>query len=130
VPWTPLSRPLAECRVALAGSGGVHLQGQQAFHFSDDTSIREIPADSDSGDLLVSHFGYPVGDARKDPNCVFPLERLRELADQGVIAGVAPTAFTFMGGIYSHRRVAEELIPALLDGLRSQEVDLFLLVPA
>ncbi len=130
VPWTPLEKPLSECRVGLASSGGIYCQGQNPFHFKDDTSIRVVPADTPGERLLVSHFGYPTGEAEKDANCVFPLDRLRELADEGTIAEVAPRAVTFMGGIYSHRRVREELIPALLEQIRTQDIDLFYLVPA
>jgi len=66
----------------------------------------------------------------EDPNCVFPLERLREMAGDGTIGEVAPTALTFMGGIYSQRRVGEELIPPIIEQLRADNVDLFYLVPA
>lgn len=130
VPWTPLTKPLAECRVALASSGGVYLDGQEPFHFKDDTSMRAIPADADVARLRVAHFGYPTNDARADPNCVFPLERLRELAADGTIGELSPWAFTFMGGIYSQRRATEDLIPALVDRLKADEVDLLYLVPA
>ncbi len=34
-----------------------------------------------------------------------------------------------MGGIYSTRRVREELIPALVDRVLADEVDVVLLVP-
>ncbi|RMF25561.1 MAG: hypothetical protein D6760_00710 [Deltaproteobacteria bacterium] len=130
VPWTPLRKPLAECRVALGASGGVYVSGQEPFHFKDDTSIRTIPADIEIGALRVAHFGYPTGDAERDPNCVFPLERLRELAADGTIGELAPTAISWMGGIYSQRRVLSELAPAILAELRAQDVDLFYIVPA
>jgi len=130
VPWTPLERPLAQCRVALASSGGVYVDGQEPFGLDDDTSIRVVPADIDTSRLRVAHFGYPMGDARSDPNCVFPIDRMRELAAAGVIGSLARSALTFMGGIYSQRRVIEELVPSILDVLRADEIDLFYLVPA
>jgi D-proline reductase (dithiol) PrdB len=130
VPWTPLTKPLSQCRVALASSGGVFVEGQQPFHFEDDTSHREIPADTDMARLRVAHFGYPTGDATKDPNCVFPLERLREMEADGVIGSLSPRAFTFMGGVYSQRLVKEELIPPLLAKVKEDNVDLFYIVPA
>jgi hypothetical protein len=42
-PWTPITKPLSSMRVALIGSGGVHLDDQEPFHFHNDTSIREVP---------------------------------------------------------------------------------------
>jgi D-proline reductase (dithiol) PrdB len=130
VPWAPLRKPLAQCRVALGGSGGVYVDGQAPFHFKDDTSMRVVPAGTDIGRLRVAHFGYPTADAENDPNCVFPLERMRELAADGTIGELSPRAFTFMGGIYSQRRIAEELIPQLVEEVKEDGVDLFYIVPA
>lgn len=130
VPWNPIGKPLDECRVALASSGGVYVDGQEPFHFKDDASIRVVPAGADVSRLRVAHFGYPTADAEKDPNCVFPLERLRELAGDGTIGALCGQAITFMGGIYSQRRVAEELIPAVIAKLKQDDVDLFYIVPA
>jgi D-proline reductase (dithiol) PrdB len=98
-PWSPLPKPLAECRVLLIGSGGIYRRGQVAFHTRDDTSIRIIASDVDTAELRTAHFAYDQTDARADPNCVFPLERLRELADQGVIGGLTDEAYGFMGGV-------------------------------
>ena len=129
-PWTPLAKPPGQCRVALVASGGVHLAGQPPFHFKDDTSIRIIPTDTETSKLEIAHFGYPTTDAEQDPNCVFPLDALRELVADGTIAALAPQAVTFMGGIYSQRRVEEELVPAVVDRIKQQNVDLCYLVPA
>lgn len=130
VPWTPLAKPPADCRVALVASGGIHVNGQAPFHFKDDASIRTIPSNTPTRHLRVSHFGYPTADAEKDPNCVFPLERLREMVADGTIGELAPEAITFMGGIYSQRRVTEELIPAVVAKVKQQNVDLCYIVPA
>ncbi len=130
VPWTPLTQPLSESRVALISSGGVHHKDQLPFHFRDDTSFYKIPKNVDVRDLRISHFGYRTEDARKDPNCVFPIERLRELEAEGVIGELADPAYTFMGGIYSVRKVSQELAPRILKELKAQKVDLFYLVPA
>jgi len=130
VPWQPLAKPLSRCRVAVASSGGVHASDQPAFHFKDDTSVRILPSDIAAADLRISHFGYPTADAIADANCVFPIERLRELAEAGVIGSLADTSAGFMGGIYSQRRVHDELIPAVIEWLGREAVDLFYLVPA
>jgi D-proline reductase (dithiol) PrdB len=129
-PWTPLAKPLARCRVVLAGSGGVYRRDQRPFGLEDDTTIRTIASDTVATDLAVSHFGYPTEDAERDPNCVFPLDRMRELVASGVVGELAPLAITFMGGIYSQRRVQTELLPRILDTLEPLHADLFLLVPS
>jgi len=127
-PWTPITKPLAECRVTLIGSGGIYRHGQVAFHTRDDTSIRIIAADTHPSELRTAHFAYDETDARRDPDCVFPLARLRELHTAGVIGPVTDAA-GFMGGIYSTRRVEDETAPRLLDHVREHDPDIVLLVP-
>ena len=130
VPWTPLAKPLNQCKVALVSSGGVHHKDQEPFHTRDDTSHREIPKGVTVGDLRISHFGYRTEDARKDPNCVFPIEAMRKLEEEGAIGRFADPAFSFMGGIYSARRVREEVAPRFVQMLKDNSVDVFYLVPA
>ena len=122
-------RPQAEWRVALVASGGIYAVGQIAFHHRDDFSYREIPADTPLEDLRTTHFAYDLTDARADPNVVFPLAVLRQLASEGEIGEVAPRAYTFMGGIYSARKVRDTLAPALADRLVEDAVDVALMVP-
>ena len=130
VPWIPLTKPLAQCKVALASSGGVYCKDQKRFHTKHDTSYREIPKHAAMDELRISHFGYRTEDAKVDPNCVFPLERMRELEAEGVIGELADPAYSFMGGVYSARRVREELAPRLVERVLQAQVDAFFLVPA
>jgi D-proline reductase (dithiol) PrdB len=129
-PWAPISKSLSALRVSLIGSGGVHLDDQEPFHFRNDTSIREVPLETPAGRLRVSHFGYDTRDAKRDAGCVLPLRAMAELAREGVLAAVAGPPLSFMGGIYSARRVRGELAPALLDFVLRQKADLAYLVPA
>ena len=129
-PFEPVSKPLAESRIGLIASGGVYGRGQIAFHYRDDFSYRIIPRETDMSELRATHFAYDVTDARSDPNVVFPLETLRAEAREGGIAEVGPNAYTFMGGIYSVRKVRERLAPALAERMEADAVDAALLVPA
>jgi D-proline reductase (dithiol) PrdB len=128
-PWQPLRKPLSQCRLGLIASGGIYVTGQVAFHFKDDTSFRVIPKDVRTADLRTAHFAYDQTDARRDPNVVFPIDTLRRLEEERVIGTLADHAYTFMGGIYSARRVREELAPQLTARLLAEKVDIALLVP-
>ena len=128
-PFTPLTKPLNQAKVGLVASGGIYRTGQVAFHYRDDFSFREIPADTPASELRATHFAYDLTDARRDPNAVFPLETLRNLVGEGRIGGLGAQAYTFMGGIYSVRKVREALAPAIADRLLNDEVDLAILVP-
>ena len=128
-PWRPLSKPLSQCRLGLVASGGIYITGQVAFHWKDDLSFRKIPMDVKTSDLRTSHFAYDQNDARSDPNVVFPIDTLRGLVKEHVIGELVDHAYTFMGGIYSSRRMRDELAPQITDKLIEEKVDAVLLVP-
>ena len=129
IPWTPLKKALRNSKIALMSSGGLIYRDQPRFH-REDASYRRIPKSASPADLNIWHFGYPTADAQSDPNCVFPLERLRELESERAIGELSDPAFSFMGGIYSARKVREELAPQIVEELRVAKVDAFYLVPA
>jgi D-proline reductase (dithiol) PrdB len=124
-----LTKPLDACRVGLIATGGIYAEGQVAFTHKDDTTYRAIASDIDVASLRASHFAYDLTDARADIDVVFPITALRQLVAEGVIGALAPQLFTCMGGIYSQRRVREELAPALVQRCLADEIDVVLLVP-
>ena len=128
-PWSPLAKPVSASRIGLIASGGIYIRGQVAFHYKDDTSFRIIDADTSNDTLRATHFAYDLTDARADPNVVFPLETLRRLVSEGIVGELSARAYTFMGGIYSSRKVRELLAPALTQRLLEDQVDIALLVP-
>ena len=128
IPWVPLRKPLAECKVVLISTGGVHLHSDRPFHVDGDASYRVIPKATRVADLAISHQAYDKTDALRDINLVFPIERLRELAAEGVIGTLADAHYGFglMGS-------AKKLLPSLKEvakRIREAGVDLALLVPA
>lgn len=128
-PFTPLKKPLEACTVGVVASGGVYSVGQVAFHFKDDLSVRVVAADTRKTDLRATHFAYDLTDARSDANVVFPIEQLNAMVEEGRIKAVSANAYTFMGGIYSSRKVRDIVAPAIADRLVADEVDVALMVP-
>jgi D-proline reductase (dithiol) PrdB len=128
-PWTPLAKPISQCKVALMGSGGILYRDQPRFHREDPT-YRLIPKSATENELDIWHFGYRIEDARSDPNCVFPLARMRELESDGVFGELSDPAYSFMGGIYSSRLVRDVLAPKIVEELKRAQADAFYLVPA
>lgn len=128
-PWAQVPTTLENSTVALVASGGAYRRGHVAFHWNDDTWIRLIDTAEPASDVRLTHFAYDLVPAREDPNIVFPVDRLRELVDEGYIAGLAPQAVAFMGGIYSVRRAEAELVPQVVDAVTAMDIDLALLVP-
>lgn len=90
--------PLSERRVTLVTTAGLHRTDDEAFSFVD-LSYRIIPGDADLSSLTMTHSSvhFDRTGFREDVNTVFPLDRLRELADDGVIASVADHHYSLMG---------------------------------
>lgn len=129
-PLTSPRKPLAESRLGVLTTSGCYVAGQKAFHYKDDASIRLVPADVDAARLRFAHIteNYLV-DARRDPDCLVPVGALRRLREEGVVGALADEFVSCMGGIYSQRRVREELIPAIETAFVAQGVDVALLLP-
>ena len=131
-PWTALAAPLAASRVALVSTCGVHLAAQPPFDLAvrgGDPSFRELPADLDPADVAISHGHYDEAAARRDLNCVFPLQRLHELAAEGAIGAVAPRHYAFRGAIARPARLIRDTAPEVARRLKADAVDVVLLVP-
>ena len=129
-PWAPLEKPLAESRLAVLSTAGTYVAGQVAYYYKDDTSTRRIPKQTPVEDLRFSHITeHYLADARPDPNCVFPIAPLRQLEAEGAIGELAPELVSCMGGIYSQRRVREELLSEVAAIFAEQKAEAALLIP-
>ena len=126
VSWAPLRRPVSECRLALVTTGGVHCHDQPPFdqwNEAGDWTSREIPDDTPADALTISHVHYAHGDADRDINCVFPLDRVHELQEEGAIGSVSPVHFSFMGYIPDPRELFASTAPAVARRLVALGVD-------
>jgi D-proline reductase (dithiol) PrdB len=132
VAWAPLRKPLSECSVALVSTAGVHLKSQPAHDLMNphgDANFREIPGDTHMSDVAVDHVHYDTTDANKDPNCVFPLDRLRELVSIGMIGAITPVHYGFMGFIPDGRLLRDTTAPIVAEQLLAQHTDVVVLTP-
>ncbi len=132
-PLTPMTKPLRECRIAMLTSGGVSRKPDPPFNpqARNDLRVDAVPRDTAADFFVIHDDYYNHADAERDINCIFPLERLRELAAEHVIGEVAPHHYSgFMGRTYIRSAVTNEAAPALVRRLRDESVDAFVLVPA
>jgi D-proline reductase (dithiol) PrdB len=135
IPWTPITKPLNACKLAVVTTSGVHHGEQEPFDMQDsegDPSFRAINAATISGDYRITHDYYDHSDAEKDLNIVLPLDRLRELQQEGIIGRLADTHYSFMGHIDGRHiptligRTAKQVV----EKLKQDNVDVVLLTPA
>ena len=96
-PWVT-GPPLSQRRVAIVSSAGLVVRGESPFR-GRDADYRVIPAATKADELLISHISinFDRTGFHEDWNVVFPLDRLHELAAEGMIGGVASTQYSFMG---------------------------------
>jgi D-proline reductase (dithiol) PrdB len=127
-PWVPFTKEVSSCVVALVTCAGVHRTEDAPFAAVDDCSYRVIPGHIPLTELTVTHAFYDTTETLLDLNTIFPLERLRELAAQGEIGGIAPRHFSFMGFI-PHWECLLDPARAIAKALREDGVDLVLLTP-
>ena len=125
--WTPVTKELKDMKVALATAAGVHHKEQVRFNLAGDFTWREVKNEWPSNELMVSHGGYDNGDVNKDINCMFPIDRLNELAAEGFIGSVAETHAGFMGGGGNQEKFKNETGPAIAKMLKEEGVDAVIL---
>jgi len=138
IPWTPLSRPLSDCTVALISSGGIALktdrpfdqEGERQNPWWGDPSYRIIPQTAKADDIRVYHMHIDPRPAEQDLNCLLPMERLEELAEMRKIRRAAPFHYSYMGYQLEPQKLLEESIPAIIEHLRADHVDVAVLIPA
>jgi D-proline reductase (dithiol) PrdB len=128
-PWVE-PPPLEQCRVALITTAGLHRADDKPFSFGADSSdYRVIPGDTPGAELVMSHLSvnFDRTGFQQDVNIVFPMDRLRELADEGLIGSVASCHYAFMGA--ASIRDLEPKARQMAAFLKQDQVDAVLLTP-
>ncbi|SFH69600.1 D-proline reductase (dithiol) PrdB [Tindallia magadiensis] len=125
--WAPVTKELKDMKIALVTAAGVHMQSDKRFNLAGDFSFRVIPGDAPVEDMMVSHGGYDNADVNKDINCMFPIDRIRELAEEGFIKAISSVNHGFMGGGGDQTKFREETGPEIAKQLNEEGVDAVLL---
>jgi D-proline reductase (dithiol) PrdB len=134
VPWSPLKKPLQDCRLALISSAGLVGADQEPFEKNiriGDTGIREISSDVHAATLRDAHRSkaFDHSGIRRDPNLAFPADRLREMADAGFIGSLNHRFFSLMGSVTAPDQLTRHTIPPIVSRLVEDQVDIALLIP-
>lgn len=145
-PFVELEKPISEMRVALVTSSGHFVAGQDPMPFGIENMTQEeaaarmddflslppdmsfIPVDTPLDQLRVRHGGYDIRTAQADPNVVFPISRMKEMAEAGRIGSLAPLAYSFVGGC-AQNPLTREAAPQWAKMLKMDSVEAAVLVP-
>jgi hypothetical protein len=131
VPFTPLARPLAECRVGLVTTSEMVIRGREAEldHVENDPTrpTYSLPMDTPTAELYSRKASYDrYATTLDDVDAYLPLTHLRRLAEERRIAGLAPR-FQIVHSQYSQRRTLTVDAPRVLAELREDRVDVAVL---
>ena len=125
-PFTKLDQPVSESRVALLTTTGHFVKGNDPNPFGienltqeqattmtaefgrADPVLSEIPTTTSAANTRVRHAGYDIRASASDRNVSLPIDRMNELADEGVIGGFVSPAFSFVG-LTSQLRLRNEI---------------------
>ena len=135
IPWTPLRRPLAQSRVALVTTAGVHVAADTPFDMRDrdgDPTFRVIPTETPARALTITHDYYDHSAADRDVNVVLPIDRLREAHAAGRVGGLGPRIYSFMGHVDGPhiRTLLDVTAPQVARRLVEDGVDAAVMTPA
>lgn len=139
VPFTPLTKPLANSRVALVttaapfkpenGDQGPNAPYNGAAKFFEVFTRPMVPHDDTDHDLRISHIGYDRNHSKADDrNTWLPVPRLQEAVESGRIGGLTER-ISAVPTVRRQRSTIEEHAPQVTDLLRQDAADVALLVP-
>ena len=134
VPFTPLTKPLSECRATLVSTSDVAVRGADgegrdrseemlvgnAYSIPSDIPVERLFSRQEHYDKYATHLD--------DVNSYFPVSRLKEKVAEGRLASLAPRCHGVYTS-YSQRRTLEVDAPEVLRRCREDEVDIAILTP-
>jgi D-proline reductase (dithiol) PrdB len=128
VPFTPFEKDLSTAIVTLVSATGVFAPGQEPFPEEDpgDITFRVIDGAMETSALQITHHHYDHSEADKDPNIVYPLDTLRELAAEGFIAAINDKHYSY-GFTTRLRELYETTFPDLADKIERSRTKLVVL---
>lgn len=120
--------PLSEATVAIVTTASLHHPDQDDFAPMD-TSYRVL--DGSRRDYVIGHWSPNFDDVgfAYDMNTVFPLDRLDELAEQGVIGRVSDVHMAYAGNQFDLATIKMDTGPAGAAWLKQQGVDVVIFTP-
>ena len=126
-PWVG-HKPLNERRIAIVSTAALNVRSDAVYQ-PGATDYRVIPGDIDPGEVVMSHVSvnFDRTGFQQDLNICFPIQRLHELADEGVIGSVAAFHYTVSGA--PHPGDLADSAREMTRMMKADGVDTVMLVP-
>lgn len=94
-----------------------------------DPSYRRISVTATPADIDVNHLHVNTGYIKKDINVALPINRFQELAADGTIGALAPTAYSYYGFQMDPGVLLNETMPKVAADMKAEGVDAVLITP-
>jgi D-proline reductase (dithiol) PrdB len=140
-PWTPLAKPIEQCRFALLTTAGLYLKGQdppfdlereKREPFWGDPTYRVIPREVKQEEIGAAHLHINTDYLLQDINIALPIQRFLELEEKGEIGSLAPSHYSVMGFQGFPDNIApwrDQYGPEMARRMNEEGVDAALLTP-
>lgn len=132
-PFTPVRRALPMLNLAIISSAGAYINGTEPFDTSSkdgDLEFREFPIELDAADMSYAAKGFDPKAVTDDRNSQIPIDRLLEYEANSVIGKLNNVWWSLSPWIPNAARVADEMVPAIVERLERYSVQAALLIPA
>jgi D-proline reductase (dithiol) PrdB len=126
VPFTPFRGKVEEASICIVSTAAVRARSDKPFDTEGDSTYRVIGSELSGSDLAFDDTHYDHSCADKDMNCIFPIDRLRELALEKRIGGITERHFS-LGFSSALRELREKTIPVLARDVDKTRPDVVLL---
>jgi D-proline reductase (dithiol) PrdB len=124
-PWVEPT-PLHESRIAILTTGAFHEKSEMPFS-TGTAEFRALPTSLTNPAISHISINFDRSGMQRDINVAYPIDRLKELADEGKIGSVADTHYSVMGS--TDPMIMTETADAISAHLKQNAVDALLLCP-
>lgn len=145
-PFVPLKKPLSEIKLGLVSSTGQYAEGddpgllgvknmtqQEAIerigeYIREAPELASVPFGTPQEQIRARHGGYDVRAVQQDTNVAFPIHRLQELHQEGIIGELSENAYSFVGAC-GQKALQKQTAPQWSQMFSEQGLEAALLVP-
>lgn len=136
VPFTALSKPLAQCRVALVSTSDIAVRstdgdgaGRDKSNENKVGSVYTVPTETPTELLFSRQEHYDKAATHLDDvNTYFPVSRLKEAVSSARLGSIAPECYGVYTA-YSQQQTIEQDAPEVLARCLKNEVDVAVMTP-
>ena len=137
-PWTPLDKPLAECKVTLVSTAGIFMKGRRLFRLRERAPRRHLGRPDPPGDLpgrrarttwSTRTYTSTLRSWPRTGTCHGLSTSSLDFEREGKIGALAETLYSIMGYIPNFNPLVKRTAPLMIEKMKAEDVDAAFLYP-